>query len=58
MGVAAKAWVAFILSVLTGLAEIYVGNVYLTIAMMVVTGVGTYLVPNTAPAVTRGPDIL
>ncbi len=45
--VAAKAWVAFVLSVLTGLSEIYVGNIYLTIAMMVVTGVGTYLVPNT-----------
>lgn len=52
MGVAAKAWVAFVLAVLTGLSEIYVGNVYLMIAMMVVTGVSTYLVPNT-PSTTR-----
>ncbi len=47
MGVAAKAWVAFVLSVLTGLQAIYVENIYLTIAGMVVTAVGVYLVPNT-----------
>ncbi len=48
MGVAAKAWVAFVLSVLTGLQAIYVENIYLTIAGMVVTAVGVYLVPNTS----------
>lgn len=51
MGIAAKAWVAFVLSVLTGLQAIYLDNVYLTIAGMIVTAVGVYLVPNT-PDVT------
>jgi len=58
MGVAAKAWVAFVLSVVTGLQAIYVGNVVLTIIGMVVTAVGVYLVPNTpdVTVTTHRPD--
>lgn len=53
----AKAWVAFILSVLTALQEMYVGNQYLTIACVIVTALGVYLVPNapdTVPPVADG----
>ncbi len=58
MGVAAKAWVAFVLSVVTGLQAIYVNNVYLTIAGMVITAVGVYLVPNSPTVVvtSHGPE--
>lgn len=42
----AKAWVAFLLSVLTALQEIYVGNDYLRVACIIVTAIGVYLVPN------------
>lgn len=51
MARSAKAWTAFVLAVITGLQAIYLDNVYLTIAGMVVTAVGVYLVPNT-PDVT------
>ena len=56
MARSAKAWTAFVLSVITGLQAIYVGNVYLTIAGMVVTAVGVYLVPNTPDVTVTTPD--
>lgn len=53
MGIAAKAWIAFVLASLTGAQAIWLDNIYLTLACVIVTAAGVYLVPNT-PAVTVG----
>ncbi len=55
MGIAAKAWVAFLLAIVTGAQALWLDNIYLTMLSVVVTAAGVYLVPNTPT--NNGPDV-
>lgn len=46
MKTTAKAWIAFLGATVTGAQAIWLENVYLTVASVVLTAAATYLVPN------------
>jgi hypothetical protein len=52
---AAKAIVAFVLACITGLQEVYLGNPWLRIALIVVSAAAVYLVPNFTPEPEKEP---